>query len=63
MRRRPEWLIVLCACLYATANGATLFVDSFDLNTSANYTVRTSSADTRVTFAYDYSADGIPPPP
>lgn len=37
----------------------TLFADSFDANTAANWMVNSSSADTRVTFHYDYSGDGI----
>ena len=37
----------------------TLFADGFDTDTSANWLVNRSSADTQVTFNYDYSADGI----
>lgn len=40
-----------------------VFSDGFDLDTSANWSVFTSQADTSVTFAYDYSADGIPSAP
>ncbi len=42
---------------------ATVFMDSFDTNSSANWTVNKSSTDNRVTFAYDYSAMGIPSAP
>ncbi len=45
------------------ARSATVFMDDFDTATSAAYTVSQSSSDTRATFAYDYSADGIPPAP
>lgn len=37
----------------------TLFADGFDVNTAANWITNRSSTDTRVTFNYDYSADGI----
>ena len=40
-----------------------VFADSFDTNSAANWTINKSSADTRVTFNYDYSADGIPTAP
>jgi hypothetical protein len=40
-----------------------LFSDDFDVNSTANWLVSRSSADTQVTFAYDYSALGIPPAP
>lgn len=40
-----------------------VFTDNFDANTAANWTVNKSSTDTRVTFNYDYAADGIPPAP
>lgn len=39
-----------------------LFFDNLDLDTSANYTV-SSDADTLATFAYNYSALGIPSAP
>ncbi|MFN0068854.1 MAG: hypothetical protein ACKVYV_14610 [Limisphaerales bacterium] len=43
----------------------TLYSDNFDANTSALWTISTSDAgaDTFATFAYDYSADGIPAAP
>jgi len=41
----------------------TLFSDSFDTDTSASWSLFQSSADTKVTFAYDYSANGIPSAP
>ncbi len=37
----------------------TVFLDDFDSNTLADWTVNKSSTDTRVTFNYDYSAMGI----
>jgi hypothetical protein len=40
-----------------------MFTDSLDSDTSANWAVSQSSADTRVTFNYDYAADGIPSAP
>ncbi|HQL76846.1 MAG TPA: M28 family peptidase [Verrucomicrobiota bacterium] len=39
------------------------FADDLDTDTSANWTVSKSSADTRCTFNYDYAADGIPSAP
>jgi hypothetical protein len=38
---------------------ATVFLDTFDADTSANWNVNRSSSDTRLTFNYDYSAMGI----
>ena len=38
---------------------AVVFSDSFDADTTANWTVSKSSADARITFNYDYSANGI----
>jgi hypothetical protein len=35
------------------------FGDNFDANTAASWTTNRSSADTRVTFNYNYAADGI----
>ena len=40
-----------------------LFTDNFDANTAANWTTNRSSTDTRVTFNYNYGADGIPSAP
>jgi hypothetical protein len=40
-----------------------IYSDNFDANSSANWIVHQSSPDTRVTFNYDYSADGIPSAP
>lgn len=42
---------------------ATVFLDAFDTNSAANWQLNRSSADTRVTFNYDYSAMGIPVAP
>lgn len=41
----------------------TLFGDNFDANTAANWVTNRSSPDTRVTFNYNYAADGIPSAP
>jgi len=40
-----------------------VFTDDFDVDTSSYWSVNRSSADTRVQFGYDYSADGIPAAP
>ncbi len=40
-----------------------VFADNFDTNSGANWTVTKSSADTRATFAYDYSVIGVPSAP
>ncbi|MEI9961815.1 MAG: immunoglobulin domain-containing protein [Limisphaerales bacterium] len=42
---------------------ATVFSDSFDSNTAANWIVNKSSSDTAVAFNFDYSALGIPAAP
>lgn len=41
----------------------TLFLDNFDVNTAANWVTNRSSTDTRVTFNYNYAANGIPSAP
>jgi len=44
--------------------GTVLFQDDFDAgNSTANWTLKTTSADNTVNFAYDYSTAGIPPAP
>lgn len=40
-----------------------VFSDNFDVNSSANWTVNSSPANNRSTFAYDYSDIGIPSAP
>jgi len=40
-----------------------LFADEFESDSSSIWTINRSSADTRVTFSYDYSSEGIPPAP
>ena len=41
-----------------------VFADNFDTNSSSSWTIATTSAtDNRVTFAYDYSAIGVPSAP
>ncbi len=42
---------------------AALFSDDFDVDSSANWNIITSSADTSVTFAFDYSTIGVPAAP
>jgi hypothetical protein len=44
---------------------ATVFTEDFEVDTSTSWTVRLGTTPTRdrATFAYDYSADGIPPAP
>ena len=41
----------------------TLFADNFDVNTATNWTANKSSADTAVTFNFDYATLGIPAAP
>lgn len=41
----------------------TVFLDTFDSNTAANWQLNRSSTDTRVTFNYDYATMGIPSAP
>jgi hypothetical protein len=52
-------LILAMAC----PASATTITDNFNSDTSANYSIVSSSADTAVTFAFDYSTLGIPPAP
>ena len=42
---------------------AQLFSDDFDVDSSANWNINASSADTSATFAFDYSAIGVPASP
>ena len=42
---------------------AALFLDNFDVDSSADWNIITSSADTSVIFAFDYSTIGVPPAP
>ena len=46
-----------------TAPETVLFSDNLDTDTSANWNVLVTSSDTTVSFAYDYSSQGIPPAP
>jgi GH25 family lysozyme M1 (1,4-beta-N-acetylmuramidase) len=52
----PSWLLVY-------PPQATVFADNFDVNTATNWTYNKSSADNSATFAFDYSALGIPAAP
>src|SRR5436305_9996846 len=53
--------------LAGRASAAILYSDNFNVDTSANYTVNVAPAANastqQATFAYDYSALGIPPAP
>jgi hypothetical protein len=59
---------VLCVALMATTASATVIVDDFEVDSSANYTIIDDSngtsgdgtPDSSVTFAWDYIAAGIP---
>ena len=42
---------------------AALFSDNFDVDSSANWNINTSSFDTSATFAFDYSSIGVPSSP
>jgi hypothetical protein len=57
-------IAAICGLMFRglTASAQNLFFDNLDLDTSANYTV-SSDADTLATFAYNYSALGIPSAP
>ena len=45
------------------AQGPALFADNFDANSSSGWTINQSQPDGNATFAYDYSADGLPSAP
>jgi hypothetical protein len=49
--------------IFSVAAQAVSFKDDFDINSSANWNINTSSSDTSVTFAFDYSDIGVPPSP
>jgi hypothetical protein len=51
------------AALPMAADAAIVFNDAFESNTSANYVVHSSGGNNAATFAYDYSAVGIPSAP
>ncbi len=53
-------VIILISCVSVEA---ALFSDNFDVDSSANWNILTSSADTSVTFAFDYSTVGVPASP
>jgi hypothetical protein len=48
---------------FTSAMAQVLYVDNFDVDTSANYTINSSGGNNAATFAYDYSAVGIPAAP
>jgi len=64
-RIQPSLLtpLVVGALMPGTLPAQTLFSDNFNSNTAANWDIRSTSADTAVTFAFDYSALGIPSAP
>jgi len=45
------------------AQGPPIFFDNFDTNSAPNWTINKSQSDGAATFAYNYSADGIPSAP
>lgn len=47
----------------ALANAIVTFKDDFNSDSSSDWTINRSSDDTTVSFAYDYSVDGIPTAP
>ncbi|MBA3483779.1 MAG: PEP-CTERM sorting domain-containing protein [Pirellulales bacterium] len=53
---------IAATLLTSVASAVPIYSDNFDVNTSANYTVN-QDPDATATFAYDYSADGIPSAP
>ena len=62
--KTPAFTVLAASLLTSTSLRAQqLFSDRFDSDTSANYTTITSSADTDLEFAYDYSELGIPTAP
>lgn len=56
-------MLATISCLPTIAFAEPLFSDNFDTDSSANWSVFTSQADTAVVFGYDYAADGIPAAP
>lgn len=56
-------LILALAVVVPAASQAALFYDNFDTDTSASWTVNKSATDSSATFAFDYSAYGIPSAP
>lgn len=63
MRVKTLALACVLAIAATTSLGEVLFSENFDLNTSSNWNILTSSSDTACTFAWDYSALGVPPSP
>ena len=53
----------LLTILPVVAQGAIVFSDNFEADTSANYTVNSSGGNNAATFAFDYSTVGIPSAP
>jgi hypothetical protein len=62
MRRFAVLPAVALACLPSFSFGSELLKDTFDTDTSANWT-KNQSPDNQVNFAFDYSAVGIPAAP
>jgi hypothetical protein len=69
MLRSHRWKFIAAVLVLGGIAGrlpvaaATSLTDNYNSDTSANYSIVSSSADTSVTFAFDYSALGIPPAP
>jgi hypothetical protein len=59
-RKLSALLAFICVLTFAplTAMGGTLYSDNFDINSSANWNIN-STSDTAATFAFDYSSLGI----
>ena len=55
--------VVLAAAIGAAPGRANILSESFDTDTSANWNILTSSADTSVAFGFDYSTVGVPASP
>lgn len=55
--------VVSLLAVHETTCAQTVFSDSFDSNTAANWTINRTSTDTAATFAYNYGVDGIPSAP
>ncbi len=71
MKRLSHHALIVCLSAFATGSHAQLILDTFDVDTSANYTVRDDgnatsgdgTPDSVINFAFDYSGVGIPSAP
>jgi len=65
INRQARRIFLTLGCLWfaiPAANAQIVFTDNFDLNSSLGYTI-TADPDTNATFAFNYSALGIPSAP